>query len=686
MKLRITSIFFLIFIVVVISIIITLNIFFQENYQAEMASQFNRQQLIIAKTVGRSIEDTINHIREEADSLANLLGIRGLESKGLKEFINFSLKELSGKVRVYLTITDIHNRPVYFNKTYEGSLKADLRDIAAFKSTGNKSAMVSDDQYVTYFKRIINKKGQTSGYLLLRLSVDGITYKFLRPIKSGKRGYAWMMDSGGTLIYHPTMPEMIGRNIFEADRSCFKCHRSFKTEHQILSTPDVGFSNYITPYGEDKLIAFYRLKQKTPDWIVCVSIPYSEVIESIKKSMRFHSFLVLSTFLATVIISLIVVAINRERVKAEERAKYTEKIKRHAEELEELVVERTIELTTEKEKLHALISSINAAICIFDENNRLIWHNRVLEEWVSSEKLDGLDLSFFVSNNDLYGHVCSAVVDNHHIQEVSRLDFGRKRGYFQISATPLRTPDGHCNLLLLIQDITELKRAEEQLIQSEKIAALARLSAGVAHEIGNPLTSISSYVQILKEMKFDDFTKDALNTISKHINRIAHIIRQMSSFSKTKADDIREHIVKELIESTIELVKFDRRTKNIDITLEIPETIPYIYADGNQLIQVFINLILNAADAMEEGGSLQIRAWTENNQVCIAFKDSGPGIPEEIRDRVFEPFFTTKDRGTGLGLAVSYSIMQSFGGKIELESKPQEGTTFTVRLPAYEKG
>ncbi len=686
MKLRLTSIFFLIFVVVVISIIITLNIFFQENYQAEMASQFNRQQLIIAKTVGKSIENTINHIREEADSLANLLGIRGLENKGLEDFIKFSLKELSGKIRIYLTITDIYNRAVYSSKTSGNRIKSDLRDIAELKKTKGKSVMLSDNRYVTYFRKIINKKAQLSGYLLLRLNVDDITNTFLKPIKSGKKGYAWMMDSKGTLIYHPTMPEMIGRNIFEADRSCFKCHRSFKTEHQILNTPDVGYSNYITPYGEDKLIAFYRLKHGAPDWIVCVSIPYSEVIESIKKSMRFHSFLVLSTFLATVIISLIVIAINRERVKAEERAKYTEKIKQHAEELEELVVERTLELTTEKEKLHALISSINAAICIFDENNRLLWHNKVLEEWVSSEKLDGLDLSFFVRNKDLYAHVCSAVVDNQHLQEVSRLDFGKKRGYFQISATPLRTPEGHCNLLLLIQDITELKRAEEQLIQSEKIAALARLSAGVAHEIGNPLTSISSYVQILKEMEFDDFTKDALDTISKHISRIAHIVRQMSSFSKTKAEDIKDHNIKELIQSTIDLVKFDKRTKNINITIEIPEKLPYIYADGNQLIQVFMNLILNAADAMENGGSLMIRAWAENNQVCIAFKDTGHGIPEEIRDRIFEPFFTTKDRGTGLGLAVSYSIVQSFGGKIELESKPQEGTTFIIRLPAHEKG
>jgi len=679
------KLFFILFILLIVSIIITLNIFFQENYQAEMANQFNRQQLIIAKTVGQSIENTIEHIQEETEALASLLGLRGLNPVGLEQFIHYGLKEIEGDITIEVIITDNEDKIVYTTRKGAEERKKDRATIKKIKSSGNSPILLANSRYVSYFTPIRKPDNTIAGSVLILIEIDDITEKFLKPIKSGKKGYAWMMDKKGTLIYHPTQPQMIGRNIFEADQSCYKCHKSFKTEHQILSTNDVGYSTYITPYGEDKLVAFYRIKNEQLGWIVCVSIPYSEVIESINKSMKIHSFLVLSIFLATAVISLLVIAINRERIKAEEKAKYMDKLKEHAEKLEAMVVERTNELISEKEKLHALISSINAGICIFDENQKLIWHNHILEKWLSKEKLKNLSLSFFVTDKSLYENVCSAVVDNQHIQEVSYLDFGTKKGYFQISATALKSPDGHCHTLLLIQDVTELKRAEEQLMQSEKLAALARLSAGVAHEIGNPLTSISSYVQILKEMDFDDFTRDALETISKHINRIANIVRQMSSFSKTKAEDVRHFKIKDLIDSTLDLVKYDKRTKNIKIIEEIPDGLPEVFADGNQLIQVFMNIILNAADAMESGGELDIKAWQEGNYICIAFKDTGPGIPEELKDRIFEPFFTTKEKGTGLGLAVSYSIIQSFGGKIEVESKPQEGTTFTIRLPINEK-
>ncbi|KKL49982.1 hypothetical protein LCGC14_2310070, partial [marine sediment metagenome] len=292
-----------------------------------------------------------------------------------------------------------------------------------------------------------------------------------------------------------------------------------------------------------------------------------------------------------------------------------------------------------------------------------------------------------------------AIVQDGHIQETATLELGKKSGTFQITLSPFHMPDGSTQRLLLLQDITERKKAEDQMIQSDKLAALSRLSAGVSHEIGNPLTSISSYVQILMDMKFDDFAGEALDTISKHIKRIETILRKMSAFSRSKDDDVRAHNVGDLVSSTVELVKYDRRTKNINIEVIIPEDIPEVNVNGGQMIQIITNLILNAADAMGEGGELRISAecsqaecsQAERSQaersameVHILFADSGPGISAENIKHVFEPFFTTKQTGTGLGLAVSHSIAKGFGGDIAVTSQVGKGTTFNVRLPADE--
>jgi signal transduction histidine kinase len=222
------------------------------------------------------------------------------------------------------------------------------------------------------------------------------------------------------------------------------------------------------------------------------------------------------------------------------------------------------------------------------------------------------------------------------------------------------------------------------MMHSEKLSALGRISAGVAHEIGNPLTSISSYVQILREMEHDEFTKESLDTIAKHINRITDIVRQMSSFSRTATSDLKPLDVHQLVASTLDLVRYDKRLKHIQVNLDIPEGLPGVIVNETQSIQVFMNIILNAADAMSNGGVLDIKAERLERDVEISFSDTGPGIPSEHMEKIFDPFFTTKEKGTGLGLAVSYNIIKSYRGDIVVENKPGGGTIFKVRLPYYE--
>jgi signal transduction histidine kinase len=188
-------------------------------------------------------------------------------------------------------------------------------------------------------------------------------------------------------------------------------------------------------------------------------------------------------------------------------------------------------------------------------------------------------------------------------------------------------------------------------------------------------------VQILREMEHDEFTRESLDTIAKHINRITDIVRQMSSFSKTSAADLRPHAIGELVTMTLDLVKYDKRMKNVRVDLDIPADLPKARVNETQTIQVFMNIILNAADAMSNEGLLEISGRRLGRQVEISFSDSGSGINASDIDRIFDPFFTTKEKGTGLGLAVSYNIVKGYQGEILVENKPEGGTIFRVRLP-----
>jgi PAS domain S-box-containing protein len=362
-----------------------------------------------------------------------------------------------------------------------------------------------------------------------------------------------------------------------------------------------------------------------------------------------------------------------------EEVNLKEVLRDYAARLEELVKERTDELISEKEKLNAIVETVGAGIFLFDEQANITWVNRTLRQWIGKEE-GPITLHDIYGGNDLQ----QAIIDNRVLQEVVHHEFGQKGGYFQFTANTLVGPDGRMQTLVLVQDVTDMKKMEEQMMHSEKVSALARISAGVAHEIGNPLTSISSYVQILREMEHDDFTRESLDTIAKHINRIADIVRQMSSFAKTTMRDLKYYHVRDLITMTLDLVKYDKRMKNIKISQDIPDDLPSVRVNETQCIQVFMNIILNAADAMLNEGALEIRARRLEHDVEISFSDTGPGISGENMEKIFDPFFTTKEKGTGLGLAVSYNIIKGYQGDIIAENGPDGGTIFRVRVPHHE--
>jgi len=235
----------------------------------------------------------------------------------------------------------------------------------------------------------------------------------------------------------------------------------------------------------------------------------------------------------------------------------------------------------------------------------------------------------------------------------------------------------------LIQDVTEMKKIEEHIGQSEKLASLGRLAAGIAHEIGNPLTSIFSFVQILKESEEDQFKRESLEIVHFHINRITDILKQLSGFTSMPKGEIKECHINEIIEASIDIIYFDKKAKGISIVRDLSADLsnyPCV-CDSNQLSQVFVNLTLNAIDSMPNSGKLTVKSMQHNGNIIVQFEDTGFGIQKEELQKIFDPFYTTKEKGTGLGLAVSYDIIKKMNGTITVESEVGKGSIFTVTIP-----
>jgi len=270
-----------------------------------------------------------------------------------------------------------------------------------------------------------------------------------------------------------------------------------------------------------------------------------------------------------------------------------------------------------------------------------------------------------------------------------RLQHQGKTLTMNVSITPLVSKSGeHIGRLLLFDDVTQRERMEEQMSQTEKLTSLGLLAAGVAHEVNTPLAVISNYIQMLaKQMPEGDPRHSIIEKIVKQTFRASEIVNNLLNFSRTGAAETTNIDVNKVVEDTLALVSHPLKTSQIQVVKNLSEGLPAVRGSANKLQQVFLNLFLNARDAMPSGGILEVRTNAHNGSVEIEVVDTGAGIPREHIHRIFDPFFTTKasGRGTGLGLSVSYGIIKEHAGKVDVRSAPGKGTSFHVEFPAVRK-
>ena len=239
--------------------------------------------------------------------------------------------------------------------------------------------------------------------------------------------------------------------------------------------------------------------------------------------------------------------------------------------------------------------------------------------------------------------------------------------------------------------LDELKMRQEQLLQSRKMAAVGTLTSGIAHELNNPLNNISLTAEALLDDydEMDDGRRQKLLTdIFTQVQRASGTVRNLLDFTRKDQLVLASVSIADVVASTLQLVGNELSLSKVETRIDVPADLPPVRGNPRTLQQVFLNLFLNAIQAMPNGGELTVEADRQDGTIRVLVRDTGIGIPREDLDKIFEPFFTTKDagEGTGLGLSVSYSIVEKHGGRIEVTSQPGQGTTFFVFLPSGEEG
>jgi two-component system NtrC family sensor kinase len=349
---------------------------------------------------------------------------------------------------------------------------------------------------------------------------------------------------------------------------------------------------------------------------------------------------------------------------------------------------RALELERLKDYSENIIESLTVGVAVLDENGRVIGWNRVLEGVFDLKKRDaigqGLELILGPKNFQAL-FPSEARPDFRLLSEITlEMRDGAKK-IFDIAKTPLldntMLPYG---TIIVFEDVTEKIQLQHQLGTSEKLASIGLLSAGVAHEINTPLTGISSYVQMLQKKLTDDHYSQILGKIEVQTDRVSRIVKNLLNFARNPSESAFHKVdVAQSLREIVSLIDYKLKAMNIKLEMKVAP-VRLIWAQGERLQQVFINIILNAIDAMPGGGTLGIELAEEDRNVVIRISDTGTGIKPQHLPHIFDPFFTTKGigKGTGLGLSISYAIIKEHEGHIAVTSDEGRGTRFSISVPA----
>ena len=366
--------------------------------------------------------------------------------------------------------------------------------------------------------------------------------------------------------------------------------------------------------------------------------------------------------------------------------------------LAEELATRAREIREQRRFTNLIIDSLPVGLYVVDREYRIRVWNRKRETGTQGLQRDQVigrpvfEVLTRQSPEELRSEIDEIFAHGEVVQRELDVISGGEPRVYRLTKVPMRLDGLQISHVITIgEDVTERRTTEQRILQSDKLAALGQLAAGVMHEINNPLATIGACVAAIEARigeSADETAREYLEIIDTEVQRCSRIVDRLLEFSRPARSEHerRPEDLNVLVAQTLFLLKHHARFKRLVVERTIEEDLPAVLVEGERIIQAFMAIMLNAADAMESGGTLRVRTGrnpVREDEAVVEFTDTGEGIPEGEISRIFEPFFSTKapGRGTGLGLTISYGIIEEQGGRITVDSRPGVGTTFRVFLP-----
>jgi PAS domain S-box-containing protein len=363
---------------------------------------------------------------------------------------------------------------------------------------------------------------------------------------------------------------------------------------------------------------------------------------------------------------------------------------------EEVIEQLTQDLEDVKNFTESIIQSIGSGIIITEMNDTITYINRAGERILGYSKKELLGKSFSIFSLKEKQSVIPSFLNNPDDLDTRKEGWMKKKDHteFPVGFTinnHLSVRGEKIGKIVVFRDLTNVYKIQEEILRMDRLVSLGKLASGIAHELRNPLAGIKTTAQALgEEMSGDDSKREYLNRITKEIDRLNDLLKTFFSFAKPQNLNLVHCHIKDIINEIIPFLIKEIADKGIRFIETYHPQLPKIQVDRTQMHQVFLNLFLNAIQAMPNGGELKIEASPilstsvegfKQNFIKVVISDTGRGIPPHIVQKIFDPFFTTKPKGIGLGLSITYQIIKKHGGTVKVESQWEKGTSFIINLP-----